>query len=92
MMFAKPLRPRVRSGEIRCSVRIWQRPRVKVDGRYPIDGGHIRVEAMREIGPEDVTDDLARLSGFADVADLLATAQHGSGDRIFLVDFRFEPI
>ena len=90
MMFAKQLRSRVRSGEITCSVRIWQRPRVRTGGRYPIDGGQIVVETMREIGPDDVTDTLARRSGFADVADLLGTARHGHGDRIFLIDFRFE--
>jgi len=32
--FTKRLRPGVRSGEITCSVRIWQRPHVKVGGRY----------------------------------------------------------
>lgn len=32
MMFARPLRERVRSGEITTSVRIWLTPRVKVGG------------------------------------------------------------
>jgi hypothetical protein len=90
MMVAKPLRARVRTGEITRSVRIWQRPRVKVGGRYPIDGGHVVVEDLREIGPDELTDSLARHTGFNDLPDLLATAQHGHGDRIFLVDFRFE--
>jgi len=90
MMFAKHLRARVRSGEITSSVRIWQRPHVRIDGRYPIDGGHIIVEDLREIAPDDLTDALAQRTGFADLPDLLATAQHGYGDRIFLVDFRFE--
>jgi len=90
MMFAKPLRARVRSGEITRSVRIWQRPRVKIGSRYPIDGGHILVEDMREIGPDALTDALAQETGFDDLSDLLATAQHGHGDRIFLVEFSFE--
>jgi len=90
MMFAKHLRARVRSGEITSSVRIWQRSRVRIDGRYPIEGGYIVVEDLREIAPDELTDALARHTGFADLPDLLATAQHGYGDRIFLVDFRFE--
>lgn len=90
MMFAKPLRARVRSGEITRSVRIWQRSHVKVGGRYPADGGYIVVEALCEIGPDALTDALARDTGFTDLPDLLATAQHGYGDRIFLVEFRFE--
>ena len=41
MVFTKRLREGVRRGRIRCSVRIWTRPHVKVGGRYPMDDGHI---------------------------------------------------
>lgn len=87
MVFAKQLRDRVRSGEIRCTVRFWHAPRVRVGGRYPLAPGHVEVTDLREIGPDALTDDLARRSGFDSLADLLAIARHGSGDRIFLVEF-----
>jgi hypothetical protein len=36
-----------------------------------------------------VTPDLARQSGFAGVADLLKTAKHGPGRRVFVIEFRY---
>lgn len=89
MIFAKQLRARVASGEITCSVRIWQSPRVKVGGRYRLGEGAVEVTALREMGLSDITGDLARSSGFEGVVDLLKTARHGPGDRVFLVEFRY---
>ena len=88
-MFAKQLRDRVMLGEITCSVRIWQRPHVQVGGCYRLGPGHIEVTSLREIAPDSVTDDLARRSGFADVADLMKTAKHGPGDIVYLVEFEY---
>ena len=89
MMFAKPLRERVRSGEITRSLRIWLRPHVKVGGRYPLLDGHIEVTWITEIDPSDITLEMAQASGFATVDELMATARHGRGERVFLVDFVF---
>ena len=89
MMFAKGLRARVRSGEITCSVRIWQRPHVKVGGRYPMEDGHIEVDQILPITLEDITPKLARVSGFKDVPDLLSIAKHGPGESVFLVGFHY---
>jgi hypothetical protein len=91
MHFTKHLRQGVRDGSITCSVRIWQRPQVKVGGIYPMEGGHILVESIREIALEDVTGDLARRSGFLGVVDLLKVAKHGRGERVYLVEFEFIP-
>jgi len=90
-MFAKPLRERVRSGEITTSVRIWLTPRVKVGGRYPLLDGQIEVTRLQEIDLADVTEALAREGGFDSLAALMATARHGRGERVFLVDFVFVP-
>lgn len=90
MMFAKRLREPVMRGEITCSVRIWQRPRVKPGGRYPLGPGAIHVTAVREIGLDDITPALARRSGFQSVVDLLKTAKHGSGQNVYLVEFEYE--
>lgn len=89
MVFAKRLREPVMRGEITCSVRIWRSPRVKVGGRYPLGPGAIHVTALREIGFEDITPVLARRSGFEGVVDLLKIAKHGSGEKVYLVEFDY---
>lgn len=89
MVFMKPLRDRIRNGEITCSVRMWQSPRVKVGGQYALAPGVVLVTRLAEIELEDVTPALARRSGFAGVVELLKVAKHGSGRRLFLVEFRY---
>jgi hypothetical protein len=91
MIFTKKLRDGVKRGRIRCSVRIWQRPKVKAGGRYRMDDGHIVVDSIDEITIKDITHDLAREGGFQDVDDLLATAKHGPGDHVYLVRFHYLP-
>lgn len=78
-------------GEITCSVRIWQSPRVKTGGRYKLGAGAIEVTSIREIGLGQITADLARRSGFAGVVDLLKTAKHGPGEKVYLVEFEYHP-
>lgn len=90
MLFAKHLRERVRNGEITCSVRIWKRSHVKVGGSYSLAPGVIVVDSLFEIEFEDITPELARRSGFHDVVDLMKVAEHGSGQRVFLVEFHYE--
>ena len=89
MVFTKRLREPVMRGEVTCSVRIWQRPRVKVGGRYPLGPGAVHVTSIREIGFEDITPDLARRSGFQGVVDLLKVAKHGPGESVYLVEFEY---
>ena len=91
MHFTKRLRQGVREGTITCSIRIWQRPHVKVGGIYPMEEGHILVESIRQISLEDVTGDLARRSGFLGVVDLLKVAKHGSGEKVYLIEFEYLP-
>jgi hypothetical protein len=89
MMFAKHLRERIVSGEITCSVRIWQWPHVRAGARYALGSGEIEVTSIREITLQDVTPELARRSGFLGVVDLLKVAKHGLGERVYLVQFRY---
>ncbi len=91
MMFQRRFHERIERGEITCSVRIWQRPRVKAGGHYRLGPGRIRVTGIHELALDDLTPALARRSGFASLADLLKTARHGAGERVFLVDFRYLP-
>jgi hypothetical protein len=89
MMFAKPLRPRVRSGEITTSVRIWLTPRVRIGGRYALLDGFIEVTRLQEVDLDDVTEVMARDGGFESLEALMKTARHGRGERVFIVDFVF---
>ena len=91
MVFTKRLREGIRRGRIRCSIRIWQRPHVKVGGRYQMDHGHIVVDSIEPITIDDITYDLARESGFDSVEDLLDMAKHGSGDHVYLIRFHYLP-
>lgn len=89
MQFLKALRPRVVSGEITRSVRIWRSPRVRTGGRYRLGEGWIEVQSVREITLSEVSPEMARQSGFEGLVDLLKTAKHGAGERVFLVVFRY---
>ena len=91
MVFTKRLREGIRRGRIRCSVRIWQRPHVKVGGRYQMDDGHIVVDSIVSIRIKDITYDLARESGFESVDDLLRIAKHGPGEHVYLIRFHYLP-
>lgn len=89
MQFVQALRDRVRSGEITFSIRLWQRPHVKVGGRYSLPPGEVEVTAMLEMPLADVTPALARRSGFSGLVELLKIARHGSGRRVFYIEFRY---
>ncbi len=91
MLFAKHLRDKVRRGRIRCTIRVWTRPHVKVSGRYRMDEGHIVVDSIEPITIADVTADLAGESGFDSVDDLLRIAKHGRGDKVYLIRFHYLP-
>jgi len=89
MLFTQKLRARVKSGEVTASVRIWKSPHVKVGGRYRLEEGHIVVTSIQEILWEDLTDKLARDTGFRNLLDLMKTAKHGAGQRVYYVRFRY---
>jgi len=89
MQFIKSLRDRVKTGEITTSIRVWQSPRVKAGGQYRLDEGFVVVDSIRQISLGDITPEMARLSGFAGVVDLLKTAKHGAGEKVFLIRFHY---
>ena len=89
MVFTKRLREGIRRGRIRCSIRIWTRPHVKAGGRYAMDDGQIVVDSIVPIDIADITDDLARESGFSNVKELLQIAKHGRGDNLYLIRFHY---
>src|SRR5215831_18582019 len=89
MQFLRTLRDRIRRGEITTTVRLWQRPHVKVGGRYTLPPGEILVTKVFQVSLADITPELARQSGFVGVVDLLKVAKHGPGRRVFVIEFRY---
>jgi hypothetical protein len=63
---------------------------VKVGGRYALPPGEVVVTRIFEVSLADITPELARASGFTGLVDLLKVAKHGSGRRVFVIDFRYE--
>jgi len=91
MVFAKQLRDGIRRGRIRCTVRVWMSPRVKVGRRYSMDDGSVIVDSIEKITKRDITHDLARESGFESVEALMKIAKHGRGENVYLIRFRYLP-
>jgi hypothetical protein len=89
MQFIGALRERIKRGEITTTIRLWQRPHVKVGGRYSLPPGEIVVTKLFEIAISDITPELAQQSGFANTVDLLKVAKHGAGRRVFFIEFRY---
>ena len=56
-----------------------------------MDEGQIVVDSLVPMSLADITDDLARESGFSDVKNLLQTAKHGRGDNVYLIRFHYLP-
>jgi hypothetical protein len=56
-----------------------------------MEDGEIEVDSIEPIGFPDITLELARESGFLGVLDLLKTAKHGRGEKIYLVRFHYLP-
>jgi len=90
MQFTKRLRDSIKQGAITISIRIWKSARVTEGNRYRLEEGFVVIDRIREIAFDDITPALARASGFAGVVDLLKTAKHGTGERVFLVEFHYD--
>ena len=89
MQFSRHLRDRVKKGEITTSVRFWKSPNVMAGGHYSLDDGEVIVTSIREINFDDISEDMARESGFSCLDDLLKTAQHGTGMHIYWIRFYY---
>ena len=90
MQFTKKLREPIKRGEITTSIRIWKWPHVKAMGRYRLEEGHVVVTSIQEIDFDDISEAMARESGFLNRLDLLKTAKHGEGSIIYFIKFRYE--
>jgi hypothetical protein len=76
MNFSRELRDDVISGDITISFRLWQRPQVRVGGRYPVGPGYIEVDAMELMPFSAITPADLRRSGEKDMESLRHRAAH----------------
>ena len=90
MQFTKRLRGPIKRGEVTTSIRIWKSPRVKEGHYYRLEEGFVFIERITRIELGDITAQMARESGFAGIVDLLKTAKHGSGEKVYLIRFRYK--
>jgi hypothetical protein len=66
----------VLAGHITVTVRLWQRPQVKVGGRYLIGNGQIEVDSMELVPFSAIDETDVRQSGEVDRASLRRRAAH----------------
>jgi ASCH domain len=76
MEFSPELREDVITGAITVSYRLWQRPRVKVGGRYSVGPAQIEVDSVELVPFAAVTADDVRRSGESDLEALRRRAAH----------------
>jgi hypothetical protein len=76
VQFSEDLRDEVAAGEITVSVRLWQRPKVRLGGRYPVAGTIIEVTSIELLPFSSITDDDVRRSGEPNREALRARAAH----------------
>ena len=91
MEFSRELRDDVLSGDITVSFRLWQRPQVRVGGRYPVGSGYIEVDAMELMPFSAITPADLRRTGERDMDSLRQRAAHAgpitSDTLLYRVEF-----
>ena len=95
MQFSPELRDGVASGRITLSFRLWQRPQVKVGGRYATAGVGIEIDAMEMVPFSSVTPADVRRCGEKDRESLRQrTADAGPIDDdtlVYRIEFHVVP-
>ena len=76
MEFSPELREDVITGDITVSYRLWQRPRVKVGGRYAVGPAQIQVDSVELVPFAAITKADVRRSGERDRETLRHRAAH----------------
>jgi hypothetical protein len=90
MEFSRELRSSVLSGDITVSFRLWQRPQVKVGGRYRVGDGLIEVESVEQIPFAFIDKADIRRAGEADLESLRQRAAHAGPIHDETVLYRIE--
>jgi hypothetical protein len=90
MQFSQDLRDKVVAGSITVSFRLWQRPKVRVGGTYPVRDVSIHVDAVDVIPFYAISDDDVRRAGEADRESLRKRAAHAGPIRDDTILYRVE--
>ena len=89
--FSRELRNDVLAGDITLSVRLWQRPRVKLGGRYRVGPGEIEVDAIELVPFAAITGKDVRRAGEPDRETLRRRAAHagpiGEDTLVYRIEF-----
>jgi hypothetical protein len=76
VQFSRDLRAKVLSGDITVTFRLWQTPKVKVGGRYPVGLGQIEIDSIELMPFAAIDDNDLNLSGESDLESLRRRAAH----------------
>ena len=76
MEFSRDLRSAVIAGDISVSIRLWQRPKVRVGGRYPVGPAVIEVDSMELVPFGSVSAADVDRAGEKDLESLRQRAAH----------------
>jgi hypothetical protein len=76
VQFSRELRNDVLAGDITVSIRLWERPKVKLGGRYRVGPGQIEIDAIELVPFSAVTDRDVRRAGELDRETLRQRAAH----------------
>jgi hypothetical protein len=91
VQFSRDLREGVASGKITVSFRLWQRPQVKVAGRYSVGPVQIEIDSIELMPFHAVSADDVRRSGERDRESLRERAAHAGpiaeDTLVYRVDF-----
>jgi hypothetical protein len=90
LAFTKRLRDPIRRGEISTTVRVWRALHVKVGGRYPLSPGHVEVTRIQHLDLADITEEIARRSGFEGLDDPMSLDKHGPRESVYLIEFVYD--
>jgi hypothetical protein len=74
--FSHDLRDAVIAGDITLSIRLWQRPKVKVGGRYAVGPAVIEVESIELVPFGSIRAEDVRLAGEPDLESIRRRAAH----------------
>jgi hypothetical protein len=88
--FSEELRPAVIAGDLTVSFRLWQRPKVRVGGRYPIGPAYIEVDSIELVPFSSVTPQDVRRACEPDLETLRRRAAHAGPIDADTVLYRIE--
>jgi len=76
VQFSPDLRDEVAAGHVTVSVRLWQRPKVRAGGRYPVAGSVIEIDSIELVPFSAITAADVRRCGESDREALRTRAAH----------------